>query len=594
MAALSDKSELQTAAHLQAQSLDRYEEDVLKRSVILHQAFQEYRDHGKDMPRKTVVTKYFLHKILQDFKRQGIDLSVAQRTELVGLEKDIKQLVSQYLSNIEYDSRKIIVPVKGLKGLSKGFIQSLRKDVHGDCIVPVDQTTYNSIMRDCRIERTRKEFYLAFGQRAYPQNMSVLQDIMQFGHTYATKLDFTDLASYQIQNQMLKQTKKVESFLWNLIYELQKYETVDFQEFTKDLPDSVTLTKDKKIKPWDYDFVVASYRKKHFDLPKRVSEYFQVEQVLPKLLHLLHSLFYIEFELKEVEDEQLWAPGVICYRVRSLKNQTVIGYLFLDLYKRPGKKVKHPMHMTLVPTIKDDCSISCAGSSVLAANFALSSEEKPTLLSFDDVKTLFKQLGHSMHDLIGSTCFADFAGTQVEKDFLKTPSHVLEFWLHDAKTLQSISSHYKTGQKLSKDKIEQMFAAHEFDQGHILLKEAFVDLVSLNLFKEGAQRDTHKIIEKMYKKVFKHIGYDASYYIEYTTPSIVTNMALDYIDLWSKTTAADLYDHMQQSGMNYDIGKEYLKHILQPGGFASPAVMMKRFLRRSINHYALFKQFKKE
>lgn len=594
MSFLSDNQELQLEATAQSKILDQYDKNVLQKNVVLYEALQEYREHGKDTASKTVPNKYFVQKMLQQYKREGVELPVAQRTELVGLDKDIKRLVSQYTSNIDHDSRKLIVPSKDLAGVPQSFLNSLRKDSQGDYIVPITQKSYTAVMQTCQVARTRKQFYLAYGQRAYPQNMSILQDILQLRHGYAAKLGYSDFASYQLHPLMIKQTKKAEQFLWNFVSELQKYAIADYQEFIKDLPVSVTLTKDKKIKPWDYDFVVASYRKKHFQTHQDLAEYFQLEQTFDKLLQLLKVLFYIEFEKLPVNPDQLWAQDVSCYRVRSLKNQAAIGYVFVDLFKRPDKKITHTMYMQLVPTIKDDCSISCVGASIVAANFNPSTEEKSTLLTLDQVSTLFKQLGLALHELLGATCFVDFSGTTIEQDFLHATSQVLELWLQSPKALHTVSSHYQMGHKLPKDKIEQLHALKDFDKVHTLLQDAYMGLVALSMYKDGYTKDNRKAIEKLYKKVFKHIAYEQSYFFEYGDKRFVTDAAACFTPLWAKSIGADFYDHMQQAGMNYDIGKEYMKHILQPGGFAAPVVMAKRFLKRSLNPYALFKQLRKE
>lgn len=586
LAKLSNNPEIQLAAASQTQQLDQYQDEVLDSSIVLYQAFSDYSQHGIDVFKKAIATRYFLQKKLQNFKLQGTHLPVAQQVELKQLGKDIEQLASQYRSNIEHDVRKIIVPAKSLKGLSKVFLQTLKKDRRGDYIVPVDQKTFNVVMKECLVEKTRKEFFLAFGQRAYPQNISVLQDLLDARYKFAQKLSIVDFATYQLQPQSLKHTKKVEQFLWSIVYELQKHEEHEFQSFVKELPPSVVLTKDHKIKPWDVLFVHAYYKKRHFSLTKNMAEFFELHTTMQSMFKLFHKLFHIEFEFQQVPEGSLWSDDVMCYRIRSLDNQSILGYIFFDLFKREGKKIKEVAHLQFVPTIKDDCSISCVGASVVSGSFNQATEEQPTLLGVQDVKALFKEIGSSLHDLFGATCYVDFSGTQVSKDFSTVSEQLLEMWLDDQEVLHSISQHYKTGHKLSKDMIAQMKAAVNFDQSYQLLHKAFIALVSLAIHKEGGHKDIHKTIEKLYKKVFKHVAYNPHSFIEYNTLALGLDGALAYTPIWSKVMAADLYNHMKNIGMKYEIGKEYSKHILSPGGFGAPMVMMKKFLKRAPNSQA--------
>lgn len=593
MGKLAQNQEVQVAARGQDHKLIEYQEQVMHRNGVLYQAFKEYSEHGKDVIKKAIATRFFLQKKFQEFKKDGASLPVAQQAEVVELEKEIEQLSSQYCSNISHDSRNIIVPVKDLKGVSKEFIQTLNKDFAGNYVVPVNQKSFDHIMQHCLVEKTRKEYFLAFGQRAYPQNVSVLQELLVKQYDLARKVGFHDYAEYQLHTQSLKQAKRVEQFIWPLVVELQKQDALDFAELTKELPPSVVLKKDGKIKPWDMPLVTSWYEKKHFKVIPKLFEYFELESTMQKMFKLFHRLFHIEFEKQDVLQGQLWADDVTCYRIRSLHNQAIIGYVFLDLYKRPGKVKVKTSHMMLVPTIKDDCSISCVGASVLAAHYSQPTEERQTLLGLDDVTELFKQFGYALHDVFGAACYVDYSGTQTSQDFMNVPAQVLQMWLHDPEILHSLSQHYKDGHKLSKDKITNMIAVKKFAQAQKYLHEAFVALVSLHVLKDHDQKDIHKLVEKIYKKVFNHIAYDGHAFYEYNSCSVGSHGALAYTDLWSNVAASDLYDHMQQAGMKYEVGEEYIKHILNPGGFGAPVVMIKKFLKRPMNSQAFLKRLVK-
>lgn len=594
VATLASDDTLRFAANKELSKLEIYEAEVLQRNTILYHAFKDYRDFGKDAQHKSVILRQFLRQIIDVFEHQGASLPLAMQTQIAGLQKNISDLEARFNGNIVYDSRSLVFALDELHGLPNDFVQQLRQNEQGDYIVPLDFKTFFTVMENCSIANTRREYFRAFGQRAYPQNISVLQSLLQSRHKLAEYLDYPNYASYELHPLMAKNSKRVEKFLWGLIHELQKYDDKDFLELTKFLPDSVELTKDNKLKMYDEAFVKSLYRKNNFDLNDyEIADYFPLDHTLGKLLELFKKFFHVEFIKQEVAQGQLWAPDVICYKVRSLTHQVLIGYLFFDLYSASYKKVQEPLNMMLIPTIKDDCSISCPGASVIVASFDKPSQDKPTLLDISNVRSLFHELGHGLHVLFGSTCFADFAGTQVAKDFVEVPSQMLEHWLEDEQVLQSISKHHITGDSLPKNKIQQILQAEKFGKAGRLLKQAYLGLISLYISMYGHAKDIHKMIERVHKKVFKHVQYDPHYYFEYNFAHLANYGAAYYTYVWSRVIAADLFEHIKQHGgiYNYDVGKEYVRDILVPGGFVPPHVMLKKFLKRPFNTKAFMQQF---
>lgn len=591
-ALLSSQPDLQSQANAQALSLDQYETDRLRGNATIYQAFKEYLDYGQDFCRKNGANLQFVQKMLQKFEHDGMSLPVDCRADVVALKKEAHSLAAQFNGNIVYDVKSVVIGSEGLQGVARDFIKTLSLDKDGNYVVPIDFTTFFTIMENCLVEQTRKDYFLAFGQRAYPQNRSVLQNLLNNRHACAKKMGAADWATYELSDQMIKNPKNADKFLWNMVYALQPYDDQDFSKLVEKLPPSVQLTKHGQLKPWDEALVKSWYRKHHFDLNDYdIAAYFPLDHTLDQLLQQFARFFYLEFKKEDIAPEQLWAPDVLCYRVYSLKTQSVMGYLFVDLYQHSYKKVQEPCHFMLIPTIKDDCSIRCAGASVMVANFAQSTHDKPTLLELSDVTSLFHELGHALHALFGSTCFADFSGTQVVKDFVEVPSQMLEHWLEQEDVLKAISKHYQTGQPLCKDMIEKILAAQRFGKAGRMLKQTFLGLISLQMFQDWHKKDVHAMVEKLYKKVFKHIAYEPDYYFEYSFGHLAHYGASYYTYIWSRAIAADLFEEIKHRGLNAHVGQEYAKTVLSPGGFRSPNQIVKKFLKRPFNVKAFLKQF---
>ena len=586
LAWLDADSSLQFAANNGVFDLDQYNTEHIERNVVLYDAFKEYKEFGKDSQRQTRNVKMYLDKKIKTFEHNGLLLSVDARAAALAKEQEANDLGARFNGNVTHDIRTIVVPKDELGGVPKSFLDTLQKDQQGNYRLPTDMKTFFTIMENCTYEPTRRTYFLAFGQRAYPTNLPILEQLIQKRNEFAHLLGHTDFATYQYADQMAKTPKRVEQFLWDMVHTLRKQDEHDFMLLTKKLSESVELTKDKKMKPWDEAFIKSYYRKYHFNVNDHdIAQYFPLEHTLDALLDQFKKFFHIDFEQQECEN--LWAQDVICYRVRSMNNQGILGYLFLDLYQREHKQVTEPQYVTLIPTISDDCNIACVGASVMMANLTQSTEEKPTLLDLHDVKLLFHELGHAIHALFGATPFVDVSGTNVVKDFIEAPSQMLEFWLDEPEVLQAISSHYQTGHSLQKDTIEQILAAQAFGESGRVLKQLLLALVGLHLFKAGYDKDIHKIVGKLYKKVFRTIAYEPAHYFELGFSHLANYAASYYMYVWSRVIAADLFHHIKEKGLsNHQVAQKYIKYILSPGGLRDPNKMLKNFLGRPFNNKA--------
>ena len=605
---LSSDEGMQEEAQKAVDDLQGYQVDVLSSNVTLCQAFSEYLELGSDNYKKSISVQYFLHHMMQEFDHIGVQLPVAQRVDVVCLQKEIQELAERYVSNVVHDERNIVVSRGELNGVSDEFISSLGMDDNDNYIVPINAHAFASIMENCLVETTRRSCFLLFEQRAYPHNQMILEELLHKRHALAHILGYPNFASYQLQGLMVKNPKKAEKFLWNMIKDVQPYADKDFAWITQaGLPPSVQLINGQMLKPWDIALVRAWYQKRHFDINwHEVSQYFSLQQVVPAFLQQFNRFFHIEFEPQKVEG--LWATGLQCYRIRSLKHQSVLGYMFFDLYQRPLKKIAPLMpgalstdpaipriaqgHMMIIPSIRDDCSISCVGSSVVMANFIAPMNDKPTLLGLGDVIVLFHEMGHALHALFGATRFTQFSGTQVVQDFMEVPSQMLEYWFDEPELLQAVGCHYQTGAHMPKDMIEKIIASLKFDRSHSMLQQLFLGMVSLRLHGNGMQGyEIQSMIEQLYKKIFKHVAYEPECHLEASFMHLVGNYgAAYYMYPWTSVIAADLFDSVRQKGIfTYATGNAYVTEVLSPGGLRSPYEMIGRFLNRPFNNHAFLK-----
>ena len=338
LACLSDDIQIQLAANLARQELEEFKNEYLVRNKHLHSAFSEYLELGRDPYHDLKPIHSFLSHMIKKGEYQGIDLDVNKRVDLINLASEMNKLSGQYNGNLLHDIRHIVVEQNDLEGLDAAALATLHTDGQGSYILPSDSNVFNQVMQNCSVESTRKNYFNMFGQVAYPQNEHILKKVIENRKECANILGYDNFAQYQAQNLMLKHVKKIENFLWSLVKELQAKNKRDYQKMFRFLPWGIMLSSDGKLKPWDDEYVKSCYRKKYFNInDHEISQYFPLSFVVPALLKELEKFFFIKFEEEEVSE--LWTDPLICYRVRSMKNQAILGYIFFDLYTRPGKKV---------------------------------------------------------------------------------------------------------------------------------------------------------------------------------------------------------------------------------------------------------------
>ena len=590
LAKLSEDSGIQTAANVALLELDEHVRNMLTRNVTLYQALDEYEKHGKDPYRHIKPVTFFLENSFAEFARQGLNLSVSDRSVLVQLEQEMNHLAGRFCSNVLHDQRHLIVASKDLQGLSENFLATLSQDDEQNYILPTDEQTFKMVMQNCQNAATRRDYFLMYKSVGYPHNENVLHDMQIKRQEVAKLLGFDSFAAFQLEPEMIKTPKKAEHFLWNMIKDVQSYDDAEFACMMRYLPASVTLTSDKKLQPWDQDFVMAAYQKKHFKIDDaQVSEYFPLFHVLPTMLQQLSKFFHIEFELQDLQN--LWAPDIICYRVRSMKHQGVLGYLFFDLYARETKRDEGMEQLMIIPAIRDDCSIPCVGACVIVAHLQKENNQKP-LLMFADLQNLFYQMGQALHNIFGATRFSQFSGNQVTYDFAKVPSEVLKHWILQPELLQELSHHVHTQATLNRAVMEQLIAREKFGRAGKTMQQLFLSLIALHVFEEPIE-NVHRMIEKLHKKVLKHIAYAPENYFEMSFLPLADNAhgASFYAHVWSEVIAADLFAYINKYGIfNYEVGMQYVTEILSPGGSRHAYEMVKRFLGHPFHRKAFLEE----
>lgn len=559
--------------------------DEISNNKELYEALKSYAaDTKEDL---TAEQKYFLQEALADFKRGGLDLPQDKRAKVAALKKDLADLGIAFEMNIASDQKTIEVTKDELVGLNDDFIANLKKSDHGKYIIGTDYPTYFAVMEECRIAETRKKLSRAFENRAYPMNEGVLKDVIAKRDELAHELGYESFADLDLEDQMTKRPHVALEFIDELLKRCGPKEAAEFKAMTAELPESVTLTSDGKLKTWDRAYVRAQYKKKYFNLDERaVAEYFPMEHTLQSLFEIYQEFLGLIFKIKPATN--LWHEDVQVIEAYDGETQKLLGYLLIDLHPRPHKYT-HACHGSVVPSVTLMDGTEPYVVSLVIANFPKSTGTKPSLLRRDDVTTFFHEFGHALHGLLGRTKIASCSGTRVKRDFVEMPSQMLEEWMMEKDVLKRVSKHYLTGEPLSDELINNIVSSKHFDTGSFLQRQAYLSLVSLAYYGPGAHKDVASIMHGISVRTRPHVAYDDQTHM-YAAFGHLTNYGPKYYGyMWSKVFALDLFSVIKAHHFSREIGRKYVAEVLSKGGSKDPRDLLIAFLGREPQQDAFFK-----
>ena len=583
---VSPDEKLRDASRAASLQLREFAIDLFGNNQELYQAFKTYAEGNAQKESLTNVERYFLDETMSDFKRNGLALPAEELAEVTRLKKKLAGVELQFSANIANGQRSVKVTQSELTGLDDDFIKSLKRE--GDVyVLGTDYPTYTRVLEQCDVEATRKKIHRAYMQRAYPENMAVLDDMIAYRDELARRLGFESYAALNLDDQMAKTQVRVETFISDLVEKAKIKAEQEFELLTAQLPENITLTSGK-LKPWDFSYLLTNYKKKHFDLDEqKIAEYFPMEKTIQGLLNIYEQ--FMNITLKEVPAAGLWHTDVKMVEVYSGTPRILRGYLILDLYPRENK-YNHAASFTILSSVKDAQGVPQPAVDVVVTNFPKSTPTKPSLLKHQDVETFFHEFGHAIHTILGGTELASFSGTHVKTDFVEMPSQMLEEWMWDPQMLKQVSGHYITKASLPDALIEKKIELKNLTSGNFILRQMFFAQLSLDYFKPGTKKNTQAIEQQLHEQLRSHIAYEPETYIQASFGHLDEYGAKYYGYMWSKVFALDLFDKIKEQGLlNPSIGQRYVNEILAQGGSQDPNDLLHTFLGRPPNQDAFLR-----
>lgn len=555
----------------------------------LYKSCKQYAENGSKSEPITDEQRYCLDEIMRKFNKNGLNLPIKKQNQIMEIKKELSNECRIFNENIKSNKSHITTPINGLDGLPKQFIENLPKTNDGKYVLKCNDYTRSFVLPLCNIEQTRKDFYIAFKNRAYPENKAILMSIIEKRNKFAEIVGYPDYASFDIDGKMAINISNIENFIAKLVKIARTKTKEEVNILNKLQPQTAAFTSNDTIKPWNIDYLKNIYKKKFFQVNEtEISEYFCLEKIIDPMINILESFFNLRIEQEKTDS--LWKNTVIL-KIHNRTNETLIGYLLLDLHSHPGKHTRGKCY-GLVPTQRINDTFK-PGVAVVLTSFAPKIEGSPSLLTRKDLTILFHEVGHALHNLLSETKLLSFAGSRTKSDFTEMPSQVLESMVGDKEILKMLSAHHKTGEQIPQKLIDSLtvYQKQKFGTGLQVMSFSFYSTLSIDLFKTCDFTDLDKISQEVYKKTTTGITIIPEEHF-YTSFSHLIHYGAKYYNyLWTKVFAHDIVKHIRQNGgfLDNNIGQKYAQCILKPGGQKPPEQLLVDFLEREPTQEAFCK-----
>ena len=544
--------------------------DKLYLNENLYKRIQSIKEDGLDSESKRLAQYY-----KQNFEIAGANLSAADKEKLKQLNQELASLSTQY-SNKLLEARKqggvFFSDAKELDGLSADEIAAAASDAKtagqpGKYLLALQNTTQQPLLQNLKNRATREKLFKASWTRAEKgdanDTRSTIEQLAKLRLKKAQILGKKNFAEWKLQDQMAK-TPEAATKLMNQIA-TPAVETA--RREAKDIQDLIDQQKGGfNVEPWDWNFYAEQVRKAKFDLDEsQIKPYFEITTVLEKGVFFAAEKFY-GLTFKKRTDLPVYHPDVVTYEVFDHDGKSIAIY-YLDFYTRDSKNggawmsnfVEQSYLLGTKPVI-----VNCY-------NYQKPAPGKPSLISYDDVSTIFHEFGHSIHGMFASQKYPSLSGTNVPRDFVEFPSQINEHWALDPVVLKNYAVHYETKQPIPQALVDKIKKASTFNQGYMTTE--LVSAAELDMDWHTVSNDSQFIpVLDFEKQSLASHGFNlATVPPRYHTPYFAHiwgggYSAGYYAYLWSETLDNDAWEWISKNGgLTRENGDRFRKYILSVG-----------------------------
>ena len=539
-----------------------------------------------------------LDKKYKGFSRNGANLNDAQKEVLRIIDKEQSQLKLTFGENILAETNRyelLITESTDLEGLPEGAMEAAKqlaveKNKEG-WLITLDYPSYVPFMTYAKNRGLRKKLALAFGQKGFQNdaldNQEIVLKIAQLRFKRAQLLGYETHAHFVLEERMAKTPETVQNFLEDL---LSKALPAAKKEF-KELEDfAIKLDHIDRLEKWDSAYYSEKLKQERFNFDdEQLKPYFKLENVIEGAFEVAQKLFGLHFT--QSHDIDTYHKDVMTYTVED-SEQNLVAVFYADFFPRAGKRNGAWMTSYKPQFVKNDKNERPHVS--IVCNFTKPTSTKPSLLTFNEVTTLFHEFGHALHGMLADTIYPSLSGTSVAWDFVELPSQIMENWCYEKEALALFAKHYETGASIPMDLIDKIKAAATFQQGMQTMRQLSFGLLDMNWHgidpseitdvkqhETTAFKETQlfpEVKENCMSTAFSHIfqgGYSSGYY-SYK---------------WAEVLDADAFEFFKETDLfDPKIAEAFKTNVLSKGGTQDPLELYIKFRGQKPKVEALLKR----
>ena len=539
-----------------------------------------------------------LDKYYSSFVRNGAKLSEEKKSELRKLDQELSQLSPQFSENVlkatnEFhlnltDENEVAgVPTSSLEAAK----MTAKEKGQSGWTFTLQAPSYIPFMQYADHRPSREKMHRAFSTRCFGgahDNQKVIRRTLELREKRAQLLGFKNHAEYVLEKRMAEKPSQVFEFLEKIkkaSFTAAKNEVKKITEFAKAHGGPEVLM------PWDFSFWSERLKENLFQLnSEELRPYFKLENVIQGVFLHAEKLYGLSFI--ESSEYPVYHPDVKTYEVYDKLTKKFVGLFYADFFPRESKNGGAWMTNYLEQghfkgeVRRPHVAIVC--------NFTKPTADKPSLLTFDEVKTFFHEFGHSLHSLLSQCTYRSLSGTNVYWDFVELPSQIMENWTLEKESLSLFARHFETGEVIPESYIRKIIESSQYLAGYMSLRQ--VTFAILDMHWHTTPTNSIKSIEDFENQIldplrvlpkvagansscsFSHIfagGYSAGYY-SYK---------------WAEVLDADAFEYFKEKGVfNTEVANKFKDHILSRGGTEHPMELYKKFRGREPDADALLRR----
>ena len=535
----------------------------------------------KETAKLTTEQSRLLDETYKSFVRSGANLDNQKQARLREINKELSTLGITFSNNIlnENNSFKLVVDKKeDLAGLPDWFCESAAQEAKADgkegkWLFTLHNASRLPFLQYAENRALREKMYKAYINRGNNNdkndNKKIITQIVSLRLEKAQLLGFDCYSNFVLDNTMAKNSETVMAFLnnlWQYSLPKAKEEAAELQKLMD------KEGKNEKLEAWDWWYYTEKLRKEKYNLDEeKTKPYFKLENVRQGAFDVAHKLYGIT--LTPLKNIPVYHPDVEVFEVKDADGSH-LGVFYVDYFPRPGKSGGAWMsnyreqHGNIRPLV---CNVG---------SFTKPVGDTPSLLTLDEVETLFHEFGHGLHGLLTKCNYAGISGTNVVRDFVELPSQIMEHWATEPEVLKMYAKHYKTGESMPDSLINKLLKQKTFNQGFMtteLLAAAILDMNLHNL------KDVKGLDVVAYEKeAMNKLGLITEIAPRYRTTyfnHIIGGYAAGYYSyLWANVLDSDAFEAFKEHGIfDQKTASLFRSNVLEKGNSEDPMTLYKNF-----------------